>query len=592
MNFKKTYLLITISCLFMTTLAFASRGLEVVSVRDSAGKQVGLYKESHALVIGAGNYTSGWPKLTGIKKDVRLVHKVLEEHGFNVITVNDPEKEQLRNAFDDFINKYGQKLENRLLFYFAGHGYTKKMSYGEEMGYIVPVNAPNPENDPNGFLAKAMDMHMIEVFAKRIQSKHVIFLFDSCFSGSLFALSRAIPGNISYNTLKPIRQFITAGNADEEMSSDESVFTQQFIAALEGEGDVNEDGYVTGTELGEFLQDKAINTKGEKHPQYGKIRNPNLDKGDFVFVIRDRVEKSPEQDIHQAPDIVENNDNFEKITKEVEAPKRNWNDWQETMTFWYSQNNELDKGTALKPSEKVQMWKNYLSRYSADNPLSTDDQMMRRYAVERIEYWKHNKNPAPIKKQSVIIQNQVRNEQKHIKKPGSKLRLWYKPLSVDEVQAMPNISIRKMKRWGFYGHSTIKHNYELVEDDGDKVVIDHATGLMWHQSGSKGLLDWDEANEWIKRLNLNNYAGYSDWRLPTLEEAVSLLESSKEKGRYIDPIFHGRQKYIWTGDEININAAAAWYVNYSKGHANWAHMDGTNGFFFARPVRLWNDTAQ
>ncbi len=42
-------------------------------------------------------------------------------------------------------------------------------------------------------MEKSMDMQQIEVFAKRIQSKHAIFLFDSCFSGSLFALSRAIP---------------------------------------------------------------------------------------------------------------------------------------------------------------------------------------------------------------------------------------------------------------------------------------------------------------------------------------------------------------------------------------------------------------
>ncbi len=575
----------------MTTLVFASSGLEVVSVKDSTGKQVGLYEESHALVIGASNYTSGWPKLTGINKDIHLVNKVLEEHGFNVITVNDPDKEQLRTAFEDFINKYGQKQESRLLFYFAGHGYTKKMSYGGELGYIVPVNTPNPDNDPNGFLANAMDMEMIEVFAKRIQSRHAIFLFNSCFSGSLFALSQAIPENISHNTIKPIRQFIIAGNKEDEMSSEESVFMQQFIAALEGEGDVNKDGFLTGTELGEFIQANAINyTKGKKHPQYGKIRNPHLDKGDFVFVIRDNVVKSPEQGIHQAPNIIENKEDVEEIINETKAPERDWSDWQETMTYWYVQNNELDKGTALKPPEKVQMWKNYLSRYSDDNPLSTDDQMMRSYAVEKIKYWKHNKHPAVtmnqpvITKQSVNTWKQGKNKQRHIKEPDLKLRSRYHNLSVDEVQAMPNVSIRKMKNWGFYGHSTIKHKYELVEDDGDKVVIDHSTGLMWHQSGSKGLLDWHDADKWIKKLNLHDYAGYSDWRFPTLEEAVSLIESKRVKGKYIDQIFHGRQRYIWTGDEIN-DYTAAWYVHYGKGSANWAHLDGTNGYFCARPVR-------
>ena len=67
---------------------------------------------------------------------------------------------------------------------------------------------------------------------------------------------------------------------------DESIFRKQFVAALNGDGDMNSDGYVTGTELGEFLYDTVANySKGTQHPQYGKIRDPNLDKGDFVFKL-------------------------------------------------------------------------------------------------------------------------------------------------------------------------------------------------------------------------------------------------------------------------------------------------------------------
>ena len=96
-------------------------------------------------------------------------------------------------------------------------------------------------------------------------------------------MTRAVPQHISYKTDKPVRQFITAGTADEEVP-DESVFRRQFVAALQGDGDTNQDGYVTGVELGEFLNNTVGNySKGTQHPQYGKIRDPNLDKGDFVF---------------------------------------------------------------------------------------------------------------------------------------------------------------------------------------------------------------------------------------------------------------------------------------------------------------------
>ncbi|MBI4382402.1 MAG: sel1 repeat family protein, partial [Nitrospinae bacterium] len=96
----------------------------------------------------------------------------------------------------------------------------------------------------------------------------------------------AIPENIGHKTSKPIRQFITAGSADETVP-DHSVFREQFVAALEGEADTDKDGYVTGAELGEFLHKTVVNySRSAQHPQYGKIRDPRLDKGDFVFPLR------------------------------------------------------------------------------------------------------------------------------------------------------------------------------------------------------------------------------------------------------------------------------------------------------------------
>lgn len=176
------------------------------------------------------------------------------------------------------------------------------------MGYIVPSDAPNPHQDEPGFLAKAMDMQQIEVYAKRIQSKHALFVFDSCFSGSLFALSRAAPESITYKTTEPVRQFITAGSAKEPVP-DESIFRQQFIAALQGDGDINNDGYVTGEELGYFLQDTVVNySKGTQHPQYGKIRDPHLDKGDFVFKVTITVSVSTSTASSEHVEFVENFD--------------------------------------------------------------------------------------------------------------------------------------------------------------------------------------------------------------------------------------------------------------------------------------------
>jgi hypothetical protein len=272
----------------------AERGIATVEFRDPQGRAVGLYRESHALVIGAAEYRAGWPRLPGVKADVAAVAAALERQGFHVVTVLDPDRDALRRAFDDFIQRYGRGAQSRLLFYFAGHGHTLRRSWGGEMGYIVPVDASNPDRDPDGFLAKALDMQQVEVYAKRIDAKHALFVFDSCFSGSLFNVSRAVPESIGYKTARPVRQFITSGQADEQVP-DWSVFRRQFVAALDGEGDTNRDGYVTGAELGDFLQQTVINyTYGAQHPQYGKIRHPRLDKGDFVLLAGGSVIHAPE----------------------------------------------------------------------------------------------------------------------------------------------------------------------------------------------------------------------------------------------------------------------------------------------------------
>lgn len=84
-------------------------------------------------------------------------------------------------------------------------------------------------------------------------------------------------------------------------------------------------------------------------------------------------------------------------------------------------------------------------------------------------------------------------------------------------------------------------------DNGDGTVTDSATGLMWTQqdsgsfaagSGADGKLSWAEALNWAET---NQYAGYSDWRLPNAKELQSLLDYSRSPdttaSAAIDPLF-------------------------------------------------------
>ncbi len=162
----------------------------------------------------------------------------------------------------------------------------------------------------------------------------------------------------------------------------------------------------------------------------------------------------------------------------------------------------------------------------------------------------------------------------------TELRSSYMNLTVSQVQSMANISIRRKKAWGFYGHSTIQHEYETKMIADCKVVIDRATGLMWHPSGSYEYMKRKEVKKWIRGLNRTGYAGYNDWRVPTVEEASSLLEASEKNGNlYIDNVFDKKQRWLWTGDSCS--SGGMWRVYFDDGYVDW----GDVSLLFVRPVR-------
>lgn len=247
-----------------------------------SGTTFPLYQQSYALLIGISNYNNGWPALPGVTNDLYKIRTALEKQGFSVMAIWDPEKDQLDDAITDFIKNFGQDRSNRLVIYYAGHGYTAKSSYGELIGYLIPVDAPRPHLDVGKFQARAIEIAQFDLYSKRIQSNHALFIFDACFSGSLFT-GKTLPEPLTPKVLEPVRQFITSGSADEQVP-DKSIFCEQFIQALDGYGDNDRDGYITGTELGEYLQKSVINySRNTQHPQFGKIQNPRLDKGEIIF---------------------------------------------------------------------------------------------------------------------------------------------------------------------------------------------------------------------------------------------------------------------------------------------------------------------
>jgi caspase domain-containing protein len=264
------------------------RGL-AVKLKKPNGQEINLYEESYALVIGVSHYTNGWPDLPGVLEDIKAVRAALEKSGFHAKEVLNPTRQVFDREMRDFISQRGQAKNNRLVIYFAGHGHTliTNDGKGRQMGYIIPSDAmvpPARDAAAGDFKRFAINMNEIDTYAREIESKHALFVFDSCFSGVLFKTrGGVVPDAISVKAQEPVRQFITAGS-DQQSVPDKSIFRRQFISALEGEADTDCDGFVTGTELGEYLFRTVTNYSNKSQtPQHGKINDPDLDRGDIVF---------------------------------------------------------------------------------------------------------------------------------------------------------------------------------------------------------------------------------------------------------------------------------------------------------------------
>jgi formylglycine-generating enzyme required for sulfatase activity len=284
--------LTTIALFSLRVAVGQERGQGVrLRVGSTTGQEVELYGASYALVIGVSDYANGWHDLPGVRDDLPAVKAALEKHGFKVTTVINPTRRQFDDAVGQFVGAYGQRRDHRLLIYFAGHGHTLTTQDGRrELGYIVPADAPLPKaNNTGEFKRFAVSMNEINNYAEQIEAVHALFVFDSCFAGTIFkSRSGGVPEAITDKIVQPVRQFITAGS-EKQTVPDYSYFRRAFVAALDGAADDSRDGFITGAELGEYLHREVTNyTKRAQTPQHGKIYNPDLNEGDFVFVAPKR----------------------------------------------------------------------------------------------------------------------------------------------------------------------------------------------------------------------------------------------------------------------------------------------------------------
>ena len=123
-------------------------------------------------------------------------------------------------------------------------------------------------------------------------------------------------------------------------------------------------------------------------------------------------------------------------------------------------------------------------------------------------------------------------------------------------------------------------NY-LVDDGNGLTVTDKVTGLMW-QRGGLDIMSSRMLRKAVDELNQHGFAGYHDWRIPTLAEALTLMEQETcHKEQYLHPAFSADQPFIFV-DAVR-KPGGQWFIDYKQGRVYWA--SGTIPGAFGRLCR-------
>ncbi|MFN3548047.1 MAG: caspase domain-containing protein [Mesorhizobium sp.] len=258
---------------------------------------------SYALLIGVGDYDmaadgrQAWRDLPAVRDELERLGDVLERmHGFEVETVFDPTSIEIETALKDFVNRHGAKPNARLVFMLAGHGTTTE-SFGKKTAWFVPRDAP-AMNPPAPFRNTALNLRRVEEWSEVMEAKHVLWIFDSCFSGAAIKMIESRSGEAERDGwtehlhANPVRRVITSGSENEEVPA-KSRFAERLIDVLSGKVPVGGGTMVTGGELGAFLREDVIRYNFKQGlpkvtPQSDTIVIPG-DEGDIVFRIEPQL---------------------------------------------------------------------------------------------------------------------------------------------------------------------------------------------------------------------------------------------------------------------------------------------------------------
>jgi hypothetical protein len=167
----------------------------------------GARGEDRALLIGVGRYAQFDEKLNGVSLDIDMMRELAQLLGFKSQAIKVLEHEyastdKVYSAVENWLIK-GVEPEDRVLFYFSGHGSQIPDENNDEndqfdevlLLYDVAIKAQSRPQTLTGVLVD----DDLKTMLARIQSRNILVILDACHSGSATRSLRLNPRSISVN---------------------------------------------------------------------------------------------------------------------------------------------------------------------------------------------------------------------------------------------------------------------------------------------------------------------------------------------------------------------------------------------------------
>src|SRR6185295_6454374 len=149
-----------------------------LSASAQMGKPEGLYYKSWAIVIGVENYLLA-PNIPGAIEDAKAVAQTFRSLGFDEVVElydKDASARRLQQTLSDFLPRKVGRYD-RLVVSFVGHAGVTQDLAGQELGYLVPWDAPP------GNVSKSVTFEQLKEFSRRSAFKHTLFLLNAAVRG-------------------------------------------------------------------------------------------------------------------------------------------------------------------------------------------------------------------------------------------------------------------------------------------------------------------------------------------------------------------------------------------------------------------------